>query len=64
MPRGHPTEHKKLSVFLYRHGISMNAISKLFRVSATAVLKWIRTFAEKNTPKPTRFPGTSVGSRT
>ena len=60
-PRGHPPEHKKLTVLLYCHGISMNAISKLFHVSTTAVLKWIRTFAkEQETPKPTLTPSTSV----
>ena len=40
--RGHPSEHKRLSVLLYCHGPSMNAISKLFDVSVPAVLNWIR----------------------
>ena len=52
-PQGHPTTHKRLSVLLYCHGISMNAIAELFDVSATAVLKWIRNFAKKQAPKPT-----------
>ncbi|MCE2415966.1 IS1 family transposase [Candidatus Poribacteria bacterium] len=51
-PRGHPTTHKRLSVLLYCHGISMNAIAELFEVSTTAVLKWIRNFAKKQAPKP------------
>ncbi|MCG9127625.1 IS1 family transposase [Candidatus Poribacteria bacterium] len=59
-PRGHPPEHKKLTVLLYCHGLSMNAISKLFQVSTTAVLKWIRNFAKKQTPKPILTLGTSV----
>ena len=59
-PRGHPSGHKRLSVLLYCHGISMNAISKLFAVSVTAVLKWIRAFAKKQAPKPTLSPGTPV----
>ena len=59
-PRGNPPEHKKLTVLLYCHGISMNAISKLFHVSTTAVLKWIRNFAKKQAPKPTLAPGTQV----
>lgn len=59
-PRGHPTQHKRLSVLLYCHGISMNAISKLFQVSATAVLKWIRNFARKQAPKPMLSPGATV----
>ena len=29
-PRGHPATHKRLTVLLYRHGISMHAISQLF----------------------------------
>ena len=59
-PRGHPHAHKRISVLLYCHGISMNAISKLFQVSTSAVLKWIRTFAKKQASKPTLTPGTSV----
>ncbi len=59
-PRGHPPEHKKLTVLLYCHGISMNAISKLFDVSKTAVLKWIRNFAKKQASKPTLSPGTPI----
>ena len=59
-PRGHPPEQRKLSVLLYCHGISMNAISKLFQVSPTAVLKWIRNFAKKQAPKPTPSFSTSV----
>ena len=38
----------------------MNAISKLFQVSTTAVLKWIRNFAKKQAPKPRLAPGTPV----
>ena len=59
-PRGHPSAHKRLSVLLYCHGISMHAISKLFDVSVTTGLNWIRAFAKKKAPKPTLTPGTSV----
>jgi transposase len=38
----------------------MHAISKLFDVSVTAVLNWIRTFAKKQAPKPKLSPGTPV----
>ena len=55
-PRGHPPIHKRFSVLLYCHGISMNAISKLFDTSVTAVLNWIRAFAKKQAPKPVRSP--------
>lgn len=59
-PRGHPKGHKRLSVLLYCHGISMNAISKLFDVSVPAVLNWIRAFAKKRACKPKLSPGTRV----
>ena len=59
-PRGHPPEHKRVSVLLYCHGISMHAISKLFDVSVPAVLNWGRTFAKKHAPKPALTPGTLV----
>ncbi len=59
-PQGCPPEQKTLAVLLYCHGISMNAISKLFQVSATAVLKWIRTSVQKLASKPTLSPGTRV----
>ncbi len=55
-PRGHPVRHKRLSVLLYCHGISMNVISKLFDVSVPAVLKWIRAFAKKQAPNPHFHP--------
>ena len=35
---------------------SCKPYSKLFQISPTAVLKWIRTFAEKQAPKPTHSP--------
>ena len=59
-PRGKPQTHKTLAVLLYCHGISMNAISKLFNSHVTTVLKWIRTYAKKYAPKPTLSPGTPV----
>ncbi|RKU12088.1 IS1 family transposase, partial [Candidatus Poribacteria bacterium] len=59
-PRGYPPGHKRLSVLLYSHGISMHAISKLFDVSMPAVLKWIRAFAKKQASKPKLAPGTPV----
>ena len=51
-PRGHPPEQKRLAVLLYCHGISMNAISNLFSVHVSSVLKWIRTFAKTHAQKP------------
>ena len=39
---------KKLAVVLYAHcGVSMLGISKLFNVSAVAVLKWIKKYADE-----------------
>ena len=44
-------QNKRLAVLLYCHGISMNAISKMFSISVTSVLKWIRTFAQQHAQK-------------
>jgi insertion element IS1 protein InsB len=54
-PRGKPLTMKVTAVLLYLSGISMNRIAFLLRVSAQAVLNWIRTFARKyeEKPKPT-----------
>ena len=57
--------HRKTSLCSYTavsevlHGLSMNAISKLFGSHVTTVLKWIRTFA-KHAPKPTLPPEATV----
>ena len=58
--RGKPQTQKNLALLLYCHGLSMNAISKLFGSHVTTVLKWIRTFAKKHTPKPTLPPEATV----
>ncbi len=34
------------------HGLYLNAIVKLFNVSALAVLKWVRNFAQENYERP------------
>ena len=52
--------HRRSLILLYCHGISMNAISKLFGSLVMTVLKWIRAFAKKHTPKPTLPPSTTV----
>ena len=49
---------KLMAVSLYLHGISMTAIARLTGVSTPAVLKWIRTHAKENCPKPA--PGEAV----
>ena len=46
-PRGKPLTTKINAVLLYLSGISMNRIAFRLRVSAQAVLNWIRTFAQK-----------------
>lgn len=46
-PRGVSPVLKQLAVVLYAHcGVSMLGIAKLFNVSAVAVLKWIRKYAD------------------
>lgn len=59
-PRGKPQAHKTLTLLLYCHGLSMNAIAKLFNTHVTTILKWIRTSAKKHAPKRTLSPGTTV----
>lgn len=52
---GRPLEQKLLAVQLYLKGLSFRAIGQLLGVSATAVLKWIRTFSEQFQARP--LPG-------
>jgi transposase len=42
-----------MAVFLYCHGISMNALGKMFGVQTSSVLKWIRRYAITHAEKPT-----------
>ena len=51
-PRGRPGWQKSLAVFLYGHGVSMNAVGKMFGVRASSVLPWIRRFATEHAAKP------------
>lgn len=51
-PRGKPLTTKINAVLLYLSGISMHRIAFLLRVSAQAVLTWIRAFAKEHEEKP------------
>ncbi len=51
-PRGRPDSEKALAIVLYTLGLSMNAIGKLFDVSAQSILNWVRNFAIANYEKP------------
>ena len=51
-PRGRPLWQKRLAVFLYCHGVSMNALGKMFQVHTSSVLRWIRKFAREHYEKP------------
>jgi transposase len=51
-PRGRPLWQKSLAVFLYGHGVSMNALGRMFGVRASSVLKWIRRSATEHDVKP------------
>jgi insertion element IS1 protein InsB len=51
-PRGKPLPTKINAVLLSLSGISMNRIAFLLRVSAQAVLTWLRTFARQYEEKP------------
>ena len=57
-PRGRPAKEKAMAVTLYSLGLSMRAIARLFDVSTTAVMKWIKDFAQKNYEKPA--PGEAI----
>ena len=43
---------KSLAVCLSGHGVSMNALGKMFGVRASSVLQWIRRFATEHAAKP------------
>ncbi len=49
---------KLLAIVLCMHSLSLNAIARLFNVSAPAVLKWVRNFGRENYEKPK--PGSAV----
>jgi transposase-like protein len=55
--RGKPAKEKAVAVLLYTLGLSLNSIARIFHVSTSAVLRWIRNFAEqiyeKSEPKET-----------
>ena len=51
-PRGTPFTMKINAVLLYLSGISMPRIAFLLRVSAQAVLDWVRAFATEHAQKP------------
>ena len=51
-PGGRPASEKASAVTLYAQGLSMCAIARMFHVSPSAVLKWIRNFAREHYEKP------------
>ena len=54
--RGRPLAERALAVFLYCHGLSMNAIAKILGASPSTILSWIRHFGTQHThqnPKQT-----------
>ncbi|MDE0017705.1 MAG: IS1 family transposase [Candidatus Poribacteria bacterium] len=46
---GRPLTEKALAVFLYCHGLSMNAIAKMLQASPSTILEWIRNFTGEHT---------------
>ena len=50
--RGRPLAEKALAVFLYCHGLSMNAIAKMLSASPSTILDWIRNFGEAHAQPP------------
>ena len=59
-PRGYPPWLRALSVYLYCHGLSMNAIAKMFSVSPTTILRWIRQFGSHHAQPPEPETDTAV----
>jgi transposase-like protein len=51
-PRGHSLETKLMSVLLYCHGVSLNAIAGIYKVRTSSVLRWVRAFAQRHYEKP------------
>ena len=50
--RGKPLETKLMSVLLYCHGVSLNAIAGIYKVRTSSVLRWVRDFAKRHYEKP------------
>ena len=50
--RGRPLAERAFAVFLYCHGLSMNAISKMLDTAPSTILKWIRTFSDQHAQLP------------
>ena len=50
--RGRPLAEKALAVFLYCHGLSMNAITKMLHASPSPLLEWIRAFGGEHAKPP------------
>ena len=50
--RGRPLAERALAVFLYCHGLSMNAISKMLDTAPSTILKWIRNFSDQHAQPP------------
>ena len=50
--RGRPVANQALAVFLYCHGLSMNAIAKILRASPSTILRWIRHFGIQHAHPP------------
>jgi transposase len=62
-----PTRHhgksetqKLTAILLYINGLSLRTIARLIRVTATAVLKWVRQYAIENYEKPQPQTNTAV----
>ena len=56
--RGKPPATRLLGIVLYAHGLSLSTVGKLLGVSATAVMKWVKSAAERHAMKPE--PGHAV----
>jgi len=51
-PKGFPLRTRLMSVLLYTHGLSLNAIAKIVGASTPAVLKWVKHFSKHHCDMP------------
>ena len=58
--RGRPLADKAFAVFLYCHGLSMNAIAKMLKTSPSTILDRIRKFAAEHAKPPEPQQGTEA----
>lgn len=57
-PRGRAAHEKAAAVLLYTMGLPFSTIARIYGTAPSSVMRWVQSFAEKNTGKPE--PGQAV----